>query len=355
MKVFKNRLSLKAAAGIAVTFGTLFFGVASANAVSFVLKDGSNKAINVWLGSNAQYKFDGTQRAFVLQYNPNDREQRFDELPGNRGGKLYRVEGTNLCLNNHYNRNGAPINVWNCDGNDPDQNWRQINLAGSIHLQNVTSGRCADSLFRDVAPNNLYVWDCIAGNRNQQFNVIGGATPAPAPAPAPSVNRDTPFLPFDPGVTLPVTQGYAGSYPGGSHSDNSKGYLRYNRYAVDFGAGGRNVGARAVRYGQVVYAGWKDGGYGNVVVVRYTDGKYGRYMHLNQIWNVIKPGYWVAGGQGLGQIGQTGNATGPHLHYAESSTDFGDCIPLPQFADAPNANFNTYNFSLTSQNPDGRR
>ncbi len=178
----KNRLSLKAATGIAVTFCTLFFGVVSANAVSFVLKDGSNKAINVWLGSNAQYKFDGTQRAFVLQYNPNDKEQRFDQLPGNRGGYLYRVEGTNLCLNNRYNQNGAAINVWNCDANDPDQNWRQINPAGSsIELQNVTTGRCADSRSRDVAPNNLQVWDCIPGNPNQQFNVVVGATPAPTP------------------------------------------------------------------------------------------------------------------------------------------------------------------------------
>jgi surface antigen len=182
----KNRLSLKAATGIAVTFCTLFFGVASANAaVSFVLKDGSNKAINVWIGSNAQYKFDGTQRAFVLQYNPNDKEQRFDQLPGNRGGYLYRVEGTNLCLNNRYNQNGAAINVWNCDANDSDQNWKPINLAGSIHLQNVTTGRCADSPSRDVAPNNLQVWDCIPGNRNQQFNVVAGATPAPTPAPTP--------------------------------------------------------------------------------------------------------------------------------------------------------------------------
>lgn len=114
-------------AGMAAALAIVFSATAKAGAVSFVLKDGSNKAINVWLASNAQYKFDGYQRAFMLEYNPNDREQRFDELSGNRGGKLYRVEGTNLCLNNHYNNNGAPINVWPCDGNDPDQNWRQIN------------------------------------------------------------------------------------------------------------------------------------------------------------------------------------------------------------------------------------
>jgi Peptidase family M23 len=170
------------------------------------------------------------------------------------------------------------------------------------------------------------------------------------PTPPPSINRDTPFLPFDSGVTLEVTQGYAGSVADGSHSTV---WPDYNRYAVDFGAAGKRVGARASRYGQVVYAGEKANGYGNVVVVRYNDGKYGRYLHLAEIW--VRKGDWVAGGQGLGLIGQTGNATGPHLHYAESLSDFGECIQLPQFADAPNANFSTAGFNLTSSNPDGRR
>ncbi len=179
MKILKNRASLKAIAGIAVTYSTLFLSATAANAVSFVLKD-SNKAINVWLGSNAQYKFDGYPRAFVLEYNPSDREQRFNELRGNHGGNLYQVEGTNLCLNNGYNYNGAPINVWPCNPNDRDQNWQQINLGGSTHLKNVATGRCADSTSRVVSPNNFIAWDCGTGNPNQQFNVVGGSTPPPA-------------------------------------------------------------------------------------------------------------------------------------------------------------------------------
>ncbi len=179
--------------------------------------------------------------------------------------------------------------------------------------------------------------------------VIPGYPPNNCQVPPP--NRETPFLPFDSGVTLPVTQGYATSLINGSHATL---YPTLNRYAVDFGAGGKGrVGARASRYGQVVYAGSKTGGYGNVVVVRYSDGKHGRYLHLNEIW--VRQNDWVAGGQGLGLIGQTGNADGIHLHYAESWSPFGDCIPLPQFADAPDANFNKYGFNLTSKNPDGRR
>jgi murein DD-endopeptidase MepM/ murein hydrolase activator NlpD len=156
-------------------------------------------------------------------------------------------------------------------------------------------------------------------------------------------NPDTPYLPFDPDVSLTVTRAY------NSH-DN---YPTLNKYAVDFGAAGKQVSARASRYGQVTYAGWKDGGYGNVVEVRYRDGKYGVYQHLESVY-VIK-GTLVAGGQGLGKIGTTGNSTGTHLHYMESSSSFGNSVPLPQFADVPNANFNGSGFSLTSQNPDNRR
>jgi hypothetical protein len=173
-------------------------------AVSFVLKDGSNKAVNVWLGSNAAYRFEGYPRAFVMPYNSSDPEQRFDALTGSRGGTLYRVQGTNLCLNNHYINNGSPINVWTCNANDPDQNWRLINLNGSTHIQNVTTNRCIDSPKRDMAPNNLHVWDCMSGSRNQQFNVIGNVTPPPPPP----GNID---LPFAKGSPWYVCQGYKGT------------------------------------------------------------------------------------------------------------------------------------------------
>jgi murein DD-endopeptidase MepM/ murein hydrolase activator NlpD len=167
-----------------------------------------------------------------------------------------------------------------------------------------------------------------------------GATPPPTNQ---SLNPDTPYLPFDSGVSLTVIRAY------NSH-DN---YPTLNKYAVDFGAAGKQVSARASRYGQVTYAGWKDGGYGNVVEVRYRDGKYGVYEHLESVY--VSKGTWVAGGQGLGKIGTTGNSTGPHLHYMESSSSFGNSVPLPQFADVPNANFNGSGFSLTSKNPDNRR
>jgi Ricin-type beta-trefoil lectin domain len=225
MKSFKNRALVKITAGISAIFGTFVLRCTAANAVSFVLKDGSNKAINVWLGSNAQYKFDGYPRAFVLTYNPNDREQQFNELRGNHGGTLYQVKDTNLCLNGHYNYNGAPINVWRCDANDRDQNWQLISLNGSTHLRNVTTGRCADSVSRGVAFNNLHMWDCSPGNPNQQFNV------------KPDIIIDPPkgdiSLPFRNGQAWYVCQGYNGP-------------ISHQRYpALDLTVDSRDVGRDA--------------------------------------------------------------------------------------------------------------
>lgn len=74
---------------------------------------------------------------------------------------------------------------------------------------------------------------------------------------------------------------------------------------------GEEVGAYAA--GDVVFAG-KKGGYGNAVVIRDKFGVEHLYGHLNNINKDIY-GKRVEKGQVIGLAGQTGVATGPHLHY----------------------------------------
>jgi murein DD-endopeptidase MepM/ murein hydrolase activator NlpD len=64
--------------------------------------------------------------------------------------------------------------------------------------------------------------------------------------------------------------------------------------------------------GRVTFAGVM-GGYGNLVEVDNGDGLATRYAHLSSI-DVIQ-GETVATGAIVGHIGDTGRATGPHLHY----------------------------------------
>ena len=64
--------------------------------------------------------------------------------------------------------------------------------------------------------------------------------------------------------------------------------------------------------GKVTYAGWNNQGYGNLVIVE--NGNYKTYYaHLSSI--PVSVGDSVAAGATIGLSGNTGNSTGPHLHY----------------------------------------
>lgn len=80
---------------------------------------------------------------------------------------------------------------------------------------------------------------------------------------------------------------------------------------VDIGAGyGSNVTAAAG--GTVIAAGW-DGGYGMAVEISHGGGLVTKYAHLSSIG--VSPGQYVGRGEVIGQVGSTGNSTGPHLHF----------------------------------------
>jgi peptidoglycan hydrolase-like protein with peptidoglycan-binding domain len=77
--------------------------------------------------------------------------------------------------------------------------------------------------------------------------------------------------------------------------------------AVPFG-----TPVHAARSGTVVYAGWDDG-YGKVVVVHVGYGVTTWYAHLSRIW--VRAGERIGYRRVVGRVGQTGFATGPHLHF----------------------------------------
>lgn len=64
--------------------------------------------------------------------------------------------------------------------------------------------------------------------------------------------------------------------------------------------------------GEVLYVGTQKG-YGNLVLVRHADNLITVYAHNET--NSVNAGDQVKRGQELGQVGQTGNATGPHCHF----------------------------------------
>ena len=88
------------------------------------------------------------------------------------------------------------------------------------------------------------------------------------------------------------------------------GYARAHN-GVDYHAPtGAPVGV--VAPGVVTMAGWTGGG-GRTVKVRHPNGYETEYLHLSSI--AVRAGQRVSQGDLVGRVGQTGLATGPHLHY----------------------------------------
>ena len=71
---------------------------------------------------------------------------------------------------------------------------------------------------------------------------------------------------------------------------------------------------RAVGDGVVEFVG-RQGGYGNVVMIRHQTNVITVYAHLLGFVRGLRKGVQVAQGEIIGAVGQTGWATGPHLHY----------------------------------------
>ena len=82
---------------------------------------------------------------------------------------------------------------------------------------------------------------------------------------------------------------------------------------IDYGAP-TGTRVRAVSDGTVVSAG-RQGGYGNLLVIRHQGVYSTAYGHLKGFAAGIRNGSRVSQGDTIGYVGQTGLATGPHLHY----------------------------------------
>jgi murein DD-endopeptidase MepM/ murein hydrolase activator NlpD len=102
------------------------------------------------------------------------------------------------------------------------------------------------------------------------------------------------------------------TWPARGSVTSSYGY-RWGRLhaGIDIGA---SIGTPiyAAKGGVVSYAGTM-GGYGNIIVVDHGEGMTTRYAHQNRL--LASVGQSVRPGDQIGEVGNTGNSTGPHLHF----------------------------------------
>ena len=89
-------------------------------------------------------------------------------------------------------------------------------------------------------------------------------------------------------------------------------YFHYGHYGLDIAAD-YGSGVRAAGDGTVIFAGWKGNGGGYQVWISHGSNLYTTYNHMSAI--SVGYGQSVADGQQVGRVGQSGNASGPHLHF----------------------------------------
>jgi murein DD-endopeptidase MepM/ murein hydrolase activator NlpD len=63
----------------------------------------------------------------------------------------------------------------------------------------------------------------------------------------------------------------------------------------------------------VTFAGWNIHGFGNLIVINHGNGFETFYGHLSGI--NVAPGQIVYQGNAIGSTGNTGNSSGPHIHF----------------------------------------
>lgn len=138
----------------------------------------------------------------------------------------------------------------------------------------------------------------------KEIVVPGGAKPFVAPvvgvSTAYAVSRPDGALAGSGNFSWPtagyISQGYWGGHPAIDVAD----WL------------GSPVTASDAGYVVLAGGGWNSG-YGNYVIVDHGNGFTTLYAHLNSVF--VKPGETVSRGQQVGTMGNTGNSTGPHLHF----------------------------------------
>jgi murein DD-endopeptidase MepM/ murein hydrolase activator NlpD len=112
------------------------------------------------------------------------------------------------------------------------------------------------------------------------------------------------------GVT-PVVVG-TGTYVYPVNSRNFTQYYWYGHRGLDIALPVGNP-VYAADTGTVTFAGWNIYGFGNLIVVNHGNGFETFYAHLDAI-NVV-PGQIVYQGNVIGATGNTGNSSGPHIHF----------------------------------------
>ena len=147
--------------------------------------------------------------------------------------------------------------------------------------------------------------------------VPGGSRDIPDWGP-PAITRDNPAVAsyYGAGACGAITEGPNGNgffvWPTPQTTLSGFDWSPPLHNGIDIGGAEGNA-VYASDSGVVVYSGWSDFGFGFLIVIDHGGGLQTAYAHLSGVGVVCGQG--VSQGLQIGNVGNTGNSSGPHLHF----------------------------------------
>lgn len=134
---------------------------------------------------------------------------------------------------------------------------------------------------------------------------------APAPAPTTSSQSSSGFIcPLAGRNKNDITTGFYGyrNHHGADFARNSKGAV--SGLPVLAAKSGTVAISKALKRANGTYK-----SYGEYILINHGDGTLTLYAHMQAGSRKVTEGQWVNQGQQIGNVGSTGNSSGPHLHF----------------------------------------
>jgi len=182
---------------------------------------------------------------------------------------------------------------------NPFHLWKLQKVGDAYMIINKATGRALDPGGQNG--NQIYMHpNPMSWNPYHQWKLnLPSLTPPPPPPPPPATWQN------------PLDSGTYTIFPANRYRTRQ----RPNHNGIDLSTWHSNpyVRVKAAKPGKVIEVGYHAKGWGKFVRIQHDNGLRTVYAHLSKI--DVHSGQQVSGGQKIGNVGSTGNSTGPHLHF----------------------------------------